>query len=491
MLALNVSREVMDFLYDDMKSKEVSISTIDNQNSSVYSAFAQAAQENAAKAGKWKDQAFEVRKRSSELYDEIDVLKVKLINDAGGYEEDENGKPTDRPKKMDNREKAAEYFITQKNGDKFKTKIDGYREFMAGQEGISPEIQANINQLFNTGKVKNKDGVEESWVSHNFEHYPLISVLSTLTTIQANIKNSEAQVITALKAKIGELDLKFTDVVPVVIPKSTFITQGDAYTAEVFLAAYDATQEPKVIINGQELSSEEIANGRGNVTLSGSTTGEHKWGGKIIIRQNGEDKEFQIAEQTYTVQPPSVVISPTAMNVLYRNVDNPLEIGVPGVDPSKVTASGPGVRRSGNGYIADVTKVKGKEISINVTVKNDDGTTKNMGSKKFRIKGLPTATGLVYKKSNTILSKNAIKQAKVEAEYQDFPFNLPLTVTSFEVKIEGFSPVQTKGNKFDSTTKKRIDKLKPGSTIIIRKIRAKTAKGAKVTKIGSISIDVN
>ena len=126
MLALNVSREVMDFLYDDMKSKEVSIETISNQNSSVYGAFTAAANENETKAGKWRDKAFDVKKRSEDLYSEIEAIKVKLVVDAGGYELDEKGKETDRPKKMDNREKSAEYFMVQgngKNGKEFKHQL--------------------------------------------------------------------------------------------------------------------------------------------------------------------------------------------------------------------------------------------------------------------------------------------------------------------------------------------------------------------------------
>ena len=179
------------------------------------------------------------------------------------------------------------------------------------------------------------------------------------------------------------------------------------------------------------------------------------------------------------------------MNVLYRNVENPLDISVPGVDNSKISASGPGLRKSGNGYIADVTKVSGKELTISVSITKEDGSTKPMGSQKFRIKGLPSAAGMIYRKTDGILSKSALAKATAEAEYQDFPFELPLTVTGFEVKIEGFAPAIVKGNSFDSTTKQRIEKLKPGSTVTIRKIKAKTNRGDQVTKIGNISIDVN
>ena len=89
---------------------------------------------------------------------------------------------------------------------------------------------------------------------------------------------------------------------------------------------------------------------------------------------------------------PGVVISPTKMNVLYRGVDNPLEVSVPGVDPSKLIVSGAGVKKSGNGYIADVTRNKGGKMKISVSVKDGDKVT-NMGSKEFRVKSLPDAAG--------------------------------------------------------------------------------------------------
>ena len=497
MLALNVSREVMDFLYDDMKSKEVSIETISNQNSSVYGAFVAADAENPDRAGKWKDKAFEVKEKSAALYDEIEAIKTKLVMDAGGYELDENGKPTDRPKKMDNREKSAEYFMVQgngKNGKEFKAKIEGHRDFLLSEVNDTPgdhaDLVSSINKLFSTEDHVNKDGVKEPWISHNFEHYPLISVLSTLTTIQSNIRSSEAQVIDMLQDNIDAGTIKFTGFRAMVQPKSNYVLQGDPYTADVFLAAYDETQEPTIIVNGNELTAEQIQNGMGKITFPTNAIGDQTFGGKIIVTQGGKPIEATF-ESSYTVAPPSVVISPTKMNVLYRNVENPLDISVPGVDNSKVNATGPGLRRSGNGYIADVTKVKGKEITINVSITKEDGTTKAMGGQKFRIKGLPSAAGMIYKKTDGILSKSALSKATIEAEYQDFPFELPLTVTGFEVKIEGFAPATVTGNTFDSTTKKRIEKLKPGSTVTVRKIKAKTKRGDRVSKIGNISIDVN
>src|SRR5690606_6365032 len=296
----------------------------------------------------------------------------------------------------------------------------------------------------------------------------------------------------------GKTDVKFTDVEPMVIAKSNYVTQGDEYEAQVFLAAYDATSEPQITIEGKELSVEDIKNGRGTVRFKANSVGEHKWGGMITIKQLGqEDKTFTIKPQTYTVAPPSVVISPTKMNVLYRGVDNPLDIGVPGVDPSKLTVTGPGVKKLGNGsYMADVTNVSGREMQISVSVQevDENGKTvsRNMGSKEFRVKGLPPAVGSVFGKSEGIMSKSLLSRAEVEAKYQDFPFDLDLTVTGFEIAVPGFPPEQVRGNKLPEGVKTRIDRLKPGQTVSIRNIKAVVqGKGTRVPQIGNISIDVN
>src|SRR5210317_2012617 len=89
MLALNVSREVMDFLYDDMKSKELSTSTINVQNSSVYNKFVKAKTDNPVKAGPWHDKAMEVKEKSNALFDNIERIKNELVEATGGYSEED------------------------------------------------------------------------------------------------------------------------------------------------------------------------------------------------------------------------------------------------------------------------------------------------------------------------------------------------------------------------------------------------------------------
>ena len=175
------------------------------------------------------------------------------------------------------------------------------------------------------------------------------------------------------------------------------------------------------------------------------------------------------------------------MNVLYRGVDNPLEVSVPGVDPANLIVSGAGVKKTSNGYIADVTKQRGGELKISVSVKDGD-KTKNMGSKVFRVKQLPGASGEVFGKTEGLMSAGLLKKAKVDAKFQNFDFELPLRVTAFQIIIPPFAPIDCRGNTLSSNAKAALEKAKPGTPVIIRNIKATTAKGIKPKVVLLISL---
>ena len=485
LLALNVSREVMDAFYEVMVSQEASIETVEKQNSSIYTAFEAAAAENPVKAGPWRDKANDVKSRSAALYQQIEDLKRGVIEASGGADE-ESGDPN-KPQKMDDLEASPNYFLIQGNGAKLKAALADYREFMKTEAEGNDLLMNSLDGTFDLSDHKH-DGTTISWEQHKFEHFPLISVLTFLTKMQSDIRTSEANVIDYLQKNITASDLKFTGVRTVVMPKSTFVTKGGEYEADVFLAAFDDTQNPTVTINGQELSEEDIVGGVAKVRFPANRVGETTWNGEIKLVQNGEEKVFPV-EGAFNVAPPSVVISPTKMNVLYRGVDNPLEISVPGVDPSNLIVSGTGVKKSGNGYIADVTRNKGGELKISVSVRDGDKTS-NMGSKLFRVKNLPDASGSIFGKTEGLMSANLIKKAKVEAKFNNFDFELPLTVTSFQIIVPPFAPIDCKGSTLNSNARAALDKAKPGTPVIIRNIRAKTGKGIK-PKVAPITIDLN
>ena len=484
LLALNVSREVMDAFYEVMKGQVTSIETVERQNASIYQAFNAAALENPVKAGPWRDEALKVKSQSDQLYQQIATIKQDLLDLTGGV--DEEGKPL----KMDKKEPVAKYLINDGKGGELKSAMEAYRNFLVNVSGDNATLVRALNETFNTEDHINKSGTPEPWEKAKFEHYPLISVLTFLTGMQSDVRTAEANVIDFLQSNIGKTDFKFTDVIPMVVPKSTFVPQGDVYEADVFLAAYDATQDPRITINGRELSQEEIIDGRGKVKLPANTTGENTWTGEIILHQNGEDKIIPI-NGSYNVAPPSVVISATKMNVLYRGVDNPMEISIPGVDPSNIVVSNAEMKRQSDGsFIADVTRFSGQEMEIKVSVKDGD-EVKLMGSKKYRIKMVPEAFGSIFGKRDEMASAGLLKQGTVDAKFKNFEFDLPVEVTSFTLVVPGEAPINCVGNRLNNAARAAVDGVKPGSTVIFRNIEAKTKEKGLPIDVASFTIDIN
>jgi len=491
LLALNISKDILQALTKLDDSLVSSVQTVEAQNASIYAKINAAAKKNPQKAEKWQKKALALQKDADALDQKIAKLKDELVTMTGGMEE---GVPVG----LDNKEKVANYLLKEpQQAAKLKKEIESYRAQLLDLAGDDEQLKAQIQKSFDTSKQPvGTDGTMASWESANFEHYPLAAVLPFLTDLQAKVRKTESDVISRLNSKIGGDDIKISTVEPIVIPNATYITQGDEYEARIMLAAYDDTKDPEIYItqNGEEkkLDPEQVRSGTGFFNLQANAVGEVKWAGRIVLPQLGGDKTYDIPEQTFTVAPPTAVISPTKMNVLYRGVDNPLEIGVPGVAPEKLVVSGAGVSKVGSGeYVANVSNVKGRELDIRVGVQEEEGEVRNIGSKKFRIKGLPPALGSMYKRSGGQLGKGLLKAGKVDARYENFPFDLDLNVVSFEVVVPGFPPEKVNGNTMPSSVKTRIDRMNPGQTLLIRNIKARGPKGVRIPEVASISFDVN
>jgi hypothetical protein len=76
-------------------------------------------------------------------------------------------------------------------GDELKTKIDKYREFLAGN--ADPELTGMINKLLDTSPRP-----KLTWLQYCFLQAPMIGAVNVLTNIQSNIRLAEGEVLNRL-----------------------------------------------------------------------------------------------------------------------------------------------------------------------------------------------------------------------------------------------------------------------------------------------------
>ena len=165
------------------------------------------------------------------------------------------------------------------------------------------------------------------------------------------------------------------------------------------------------------------------------------------------------------------VVSSVAMNVLYRDIYNPVEIAVPGITSDKVTAemTNGTMRRTSHGW--EVLPGDQKMSVITVLVNN-----KKISEKTFRVKDIPQPVAVFHGKNSGTFARDVLSKSDLlEAKIKDFDFDIKFEIVSFSLLMSTDSAdieVSTTGNKLNDKMKSMISGLMRGQNLIIKDITA-------------------
>lgn len=491
MLALNVSKEAVEAFKKVDKGLTQTIVNYSAKNDLIYQEFDRAAAENPAKAGKYKTAAYGVKERADESYNFIQGLKIEIINTAEGPDNlaikgDEV--IIEEVKRIDDTNVPSEILIgANENGKAFALKalLSEYREFLITTlEGKNPTAEEALKTSLKTDDAKNEDGETERWENLNFQTLPLVAVICILSEYQLAVRNAETEVLNYLYSQIDASSFKFNKLDAIVIPNSNYITAGSEYEAKVFIAARDSTQTPQIIVGGNPLPLDET--GKGIYKVRATTTGPKKWGGVIALKApDGSTKNYNFNSE-YVVGEPNVIVSPTAMNVMYFGIPNPIDVSVPGISPDKIkvrvvngTVTTEKVKNSKGENFKGTWAVKPNAVgqTVQVIVSADiNGKQTSYAPYDFRVKPVPPPVAQFAQKSTGSVPRAiAVAQQGVFAVLPDFDFDLRYKVTSFTILFsERGSDYLESSNSSTLSQKQRdiIGRIPKGKDLIIKDIRA-------------------
>jgi gliding motility-associated protein GldM len=504
MLALNVSRQVLNafaVVNDGLKKTNMNY---DDKNQTSYDIFAKAMKDDPQKTGKFYNNAMQAKKLSAALCKHIDSLKTLLISVTDGkpwsvadtiHLIDVDSKENfDIPTRIMVNTAAAEDGSKGK-AHELKILLAQYRKQMLALLDKPADSSAiKIGML--TPNVFNSAAQEkQSWEAYNFEEQPLASAVVTLTRLENDVKNAETSVVQKLLSSIDRASYKIDALDPVVLPKTNYIVLGDSFHAQIFLAASQKTQVPTITIdsiNGHAIDKEKvpIEGGRGMYAVRPGSEGPVTFSGTIGIKDpNGDKINTYPFRSSYLAAKPSVVVSPTEMNVFYIGVPNPVSISAAGFANSdlQVNCSGASLSKNATGYIVTLpmgTKPTqdpktGPFCTISVSGKMPDGSHKSLGEpSKFRIKRVPDPTCFVANKKGDIdITKAQLSIAtQVQSRMENFDFDLSYSVTSFEmvVTVNGQTVKKlSSSNLFTPEMKTLMGQVGKGSHIIIQDVHVK------------------
>jgi len=550
LLALNVSKEVLNSFFEVNLGIERSTTNFNAKNGDTYAAFDAAAELNKVKAGAFRDQAYEVKANADELVEFIQEMKYNLVLAAdkevylGSQLElkDEDGnlledkaittpwnELSDAEKKMtignlsvkDDRHAAGDLFYSAKRNKNIATDLKNnlisYKNSLLSISEGNESLITSINETCNYDDKKVK-GKKQLWEEYNFYDMPSVGALTLLSKMQSDVRNTEADIITMLRENIDATSLKFTTAEGIQIPQSNFVLRGDSFRAQIFISAKDTTQDPMIYVGeydslgngnyqmkgteGVDYNAVKVLNGKGIFSERASSEGMQKWGGLIAMKTANGTKMYPFNGE-YLVAAKTAVVSPTNMNILYLEVDNPLKISVPGYTAGEISAvisngKVSATKRSLGEYSARPSK-KGKAV-VSLYAKVEGKRTK-MGQMEFRVKEVPPPKAKVQFaiSANGVLVIDKMKMVNaggLGAELKDFDFKgVRYVITSYRLSgvYKGEQMKEdTKGPQFTSKMINIIKNTKSGNAITISNIKAKRvdAKNTAVRVLDPLVIEI-
>ena len=506
LLALNVTKEVINAFVTINESVVLSNENIYKKNQNTYAAFAQAMSIDAAMYSDVNKRAVHVRKGSEDLNKFIEATKISLVRESEklgpndstpSLPEMDNKEDYDSPTRiMNGKSESGQGAVASE----LKKKLDDFKMLIItnAPEASKKDYEKRLNTLLNTSDPEKPEDGKRTWEMISFYHNPVVATVALLSKFQTDIRNAESQVTEELFNSVGKFDFRPDRLVPKVIPNSTVITNGSNYEADVFLAATSSTLAPDVFIGATYDSINKICKGCEGQPLvaqggyskfiqASSGEGERKWGGVIRVTKGDGSMDYYPFDAKYVAQKPNSVVSAEKMNVLYIGVDNPMAISVPGVssDKVKVNATGSGLSlrpnpTAGAGhYMATVTTVGRSTIGVSAEIA---GKVIPMGSFEYRVKKVPDPVATIAGTKGGTLNKNILAAGTLIPQLENFDFELFFKITGFKLTIaqkgKDILEFETIGNQLTQPMRDQLAKSRTGDKVFFEFIKAKMATGA-------------
>jgi gliding motility-associated protein GldM len=522
LLALNVSREVLDGFVTINESIESGNENLDYTTKKMMQSFDEAIQQGHHEFVPYYSKAGEIIKLTRRSYSYVEKLKNALKL----YTEDVEGADTMKLgalERLDDVDRPT-YFLIGPDETKPKTGLYSALELRQTISSLSDSLIRVIDDMKNRNGLrlpagdylvlknkisalaphdgfKDKEGKPQKWEFKNFYNMPLAAAVTNLSKIQGDISNIEAAMVNAFAAASGKLSVKFNQMQARVVPVSNYVQAGTPFTADVYLTASstDFKKDNLEFILGEvDTTTGRIAAdatilpveaGTGKIKLPSGTPGHKEIRGWIKFREGTGTYKYFRYQNEYVVANSAVAVSPDKMNVFYAGIDNPITVSAAGVSPADlvVNIKGCGGSLISNGNGKYTTRVSGTGTClVTVMQKTKEGLRPQGTAQIFRVKKIPnpplkisgkTAFGTLEMKQH-----EARNITTIGVDNSGFEFNAPFKVTGFILYavINGMGQeFVCEGNQLTPQARQAISKLKPGGKLYIENIKVEAPDGPR------------
>lgn len=403
LLALNVSVTVLDKFIDINRALETSVDAAREQNLGTIRRIQNAVEESGSRPDDVKilESARAIREKTKTMIAELEQFKTDFVEITGGTDD------TGDLKGKTDYDKVGNYMMKdggQGKGIPLQKSLNEYAAFLDDQiedESVTFEPIARDGKDDPVYKDRPNQKMMD-WSTLQFMGAPTPAGLATISQIQNEVMSYEARALDALARKVGAGDLKFDVINLVALPESRIVAAGAKYKADLFIAASSsAAENPEMTYEGKPISVED---GKGKIEFVATPGAYDKDGlarktfkATVTLKDSVYSGEIE-----YFVARPVIQVQSAALNTLYLNCGNKLNVLVPALGASynpSFSATGASLL---TGSEKGVVTVVPSAPKVKLTVRNDGNL---IGDVDFNVQRIPKPEIQYYNGSRPVNSK--------------------------------------------------------------------------------------
>lgn len=535
LLAMNVSKEVLNAFKIVGKGIETSNQSIQSRNIDYYNSFEKLkVEDQTAKGMQMYALSTQTKKMTEDALFYISSLQEVIKEKSGTVEEEgelnfkspddlntgtkllsaeTNGRIEGEELRLKLNSLRMEYLEVIEKGNQTLKGSEEFVDYKNIYASILPLAEQDA-ELLGLGKEK------KTWADFNFGNVPVIASDVILEKLKNDIINTESQVLEYLLEQANGDVINFDVLEARVIAPKSYLAAGKTYEADIFISAASSNTRIEVFIGSLDknffgeqkqvfVSDEElpfignftqipVENGKANFSEVAKGVGNKNYEGIVRLKKPTGGFELYPFYADYEVAPPSgMSVSATKMNVLYIGIDNPIQIAVNGAKSDsdvKASISQGSITKNGSGkYTAQVSTpgIATIQVSANVNDKQE-----SFAPMEFRVLSIPdpkiSLCGIILKSKMTkseVLACNGLI-----AQNPEFVFETRFDVLSFEVIVnsptDGVKRESNSGPIYNSNVQNMLNGLKKKDILVFDNIMVKdpAKKNRKIS--GSIYIEI-
>jgi gliding motility-associated protein GldM len=488
LLALNVSADILKAFALVNGGLEKTNADYLAKNDATMEHFSAAYKNDQKRAQQFYDNARKANEAADRLFNDLQQLKETMADEADGWVAGTNKTAVMNDQDL---EISENYFVTREKGKKgreLRQKLENFQKQMRGLlidgEGRPAPNAASFAIDIEQTKENKKEGIKKQWHEYYFSGVPVIAAITELTKFQNDVRNAQSEVTNYLYKQIGTQFEAVDELEAVARTNTPAVYAGQEFAADLFLGARSSTQEFTATVNGKSVP---VQNGHAIYKVNPTGTGEQTLNVAIQYKNSRGQIETKTTQMNYQVFTGQAVISADQMNMVYRNIENPMSISVPGFSDAQTIVNWGGLpaKRVGVGkYSIKPTASTSPNCTVSVSVRMPNGTIRSMGQQSYKVRNVPMAQVYVNGKPGGQMSKGELLATTLFTvghgpEFAFTGLNYKVLEYTLLVMPKGKTADMYPGNdnKFSGSARERFKTVRSGDAVSIVNVKVQGPAG--------------